>query len=355
MRTVKIAAACAIATIAVLGGAQAKTVTLVVASAAPPVVTYVKATKERFIPEVNKRLAESGLDYEVQWTEAYGQSLAKFTEVFETVEEGIAHVGLILKNFEPSKLKLEQYNYVTPFTGHTTEDMIAIDRNMRKKVPELNKIYEDFNQVFLVSGTSPSMQLYTTFPVESIDDLEGHKIGASGSMGLWLKGTGAVVVNSSMINSYTDLKNGLYDGYPISPVLAFPYRTYEVAKYMTTVDFGVSATSAITVNVDTWNDMPAEVRRIFRDVAKDWPLWQHQIDSAKVDKFLGIMKNKGVKMSTMPQEEVERWANALPNLAKEWADSVEADGLPGREVIKAFMEEVRALDRPIARHWDRDL
>ncbi len=334
--------------------AEAKTLKMTVVSAAPPIVTYVRVAKTKFIPEVNRRLAASGKDFKIEWIEAYSQSLAKFSEVFETVEEGIAQVGLILKNFEPSKLALEQFNYVTPFVGHDSVQMITIDRNMRKRVPELNKLYAKYDQVFLHSGSSPSMQLFTKFPVRKFEDLKGHKIGASGSMGLWLRNTGAVWVSSSMLNSFTDIKNGLYDGYPISEVLAFPYKTYEAAKYLTRPGFGVSATSAITVNTDTWNDMPKHARDIFRDVAQNYGAWQSGIDRGKINKFVGIMKKKGVKVYDMPVAERKRWAMRLPNLAKDWAERMEKRGLPGRKVVKTFMDEARAMKVSIARHWDRE-
>ena len=354
-RTIRLLPGVVAAVLAVSAGpAETKTMKMTVVSAAPPIVTYVRVAKKKFIPEVNRRLAASGKDFKIEWTEAYSQSLAKFSEVFETVEEGIAQVGLILKNFEPSKLALEQFNYVTPFVGHSSTQMITIDRNMRKRVPELNKLYAEYDQVFLHSGSSPSMQLFTTFPVRKYEDLKGHKIGASGSMGLWLRNTGAVTVSSSMFNSFTDIKNGLYDGYPISEILAFPYKTYEVAKHLTRTGFGVSATSAITVNTDTWNDMPAHAREIFRDVAQNYGAWQIQIDNGKIAKFVGIMKKKGVKVYQMPDEQRRRWARQLPNLAKEWAERMEKRGLPGRKVVQTFMDEARALNVSIARQWDRE-
>ncbi len=336
------------------GAADAKTMKMTAVSAAPPIVTYVKVVKEKFIPEVNRRLAASGKDFRIEWTEAYSQSLAKFSEVFEAVEEGIAQLGLVLKNFEPSKLALEQYPYMVPFSRHTPTQMIAIDRAMRKKVPELTTIYAKFDHVYLDSGTSPSMQLFTNFPVTRVADLKGHKIGASGSMGLWLKGTGAVRVNSSMINSFTDIKNGVYDGYPISEVLAFPYQTYKAAQYMTKVDFGVSATSALTVNRDAWEAMPRHAREIFRDVASNYANWQMGVDKGKIAKFTAIMKKRGLKVSVLAMEERRKWAAQMPNIAREWVGRLEKRGLPARKVIKAFMDEVRARNIEVARHWDRE-
>jgi TRAP-type transport system periplasmic protein len=347
-------AAAAIAVSASVQPAVAKTVKMVAVSAAPPIVTYVRATKQYFMPEIDKRLAASGLDFKIEWTGAYSQSLAKFTEVFETVEEGIAHLCLCLKTFEPSSLPLEQYLYMAPFGNQTPKQVTAIDDAVRAKVPAMNKAMLDREHVYLTSAASPTMQLFTKFPVKRYDDLKNKKIGASGSMGYWLRRTGAVVVNANMAASFTDIRNGLYDGYPISVGLAFPYKTYEAAKQLTRVHFGVTATSFLTVNRDTWDGFPKKVQQIFRDVAKGWGPVQSKIDAAKYNKFLGIMKKKGLKINGMSNDERRRWAMVMPNIATEWADRLEASKVPGRAVLSAFMDELRSRKIDIARQWDRE-
>ena len=334
--------------------AHARTMKMTVVSAAPPIVTHVKVTKEQFIPEVNRRIKASGQDFRIEWTEAYGSTLAKFSEVFETVEEGIAHLGVILKTFEPSKLPLEQYAHRAPFAKHTIEQMLTIDRNVRAKVPALNKTYGQYNQVFLDSGGSHSMQLFSTFPIRTVDDVKGRKIGTSGAMGNWLKGTGAVAVSAAMINSFTDIKNGVYQGYTINETLAFPYRTYEAARYMTRVHFGVTAGLGLTVNRDAWDDMPQFARRIFADVAREWGPAQARLDNARLAKFTAIMKKRGLKITDMTFEERKRWTTKMPNISRLWAENLEKKGLPGRAVLTAYMDELRALNVEIPRHWDRE-
>jgi TRAP-type C4-dicarboxylate transport system substrate-binding protein len=327
---------------------------LTVVGAAPPTVTYVRATKDKLLPEINKRLAASGKDFKIEWIEAYAQSLANFNEVFEAVESGIGHVGLILKNFEEAKLPLEQVPYMAPFLGHTGRQMIGVDANLHAKIPELKAAYEKNGQVWLTSGGNTSMHLFTTFPVAKVDDLKGKKIGASGAMGHWLRGTGAVTVTASMLQSYTDIKNGVYEGYPISVVLAFPYKTYEAAPHFTKVGFGVSATSALTVHKPTWQKLPQHARDIFMDVAKNWAGWQLDIDEANDKNWSDMMTKKGMKTAEFSPAERQRWAQQMPNIAKEWADALEKDGQPGRKVLTAYMDEVRALNVPVARHWDRE-
>jgi TRAP-type C4-dicarboxylate transport system substrate-binding protein len=334
--------------------AAAATVKMTAVAFAPPTVSNVKALKEIFVPEVTKRLAASGRDFKIDWTEAFGATLATSTEIFETVEEGVAQVGLILKTFEESKLPLEQISYVVPFAGHTVDQMVDIDSAMRHKIPALNEAYAKHNQVFLLSAGSPGMDLFTTFPVKSVDDIKGHKIGASGALGNYLRGTGAVLVNSTMSDSYTSIRNGLYDGYILSVGLAFPLRTYQAAKYRAAINFGTTATSALTVNTDAWKKLPDFAQAIFHEAAAAWANGIKKIDAEREKIFLAKMAKEGVVVTTISPEERRRWALKLPNIAQEWAEAREKEGLPGKLVLKTYMDELRARHVEIARMWDRE-
>ncbi len=335
------------------GPATAKTIKLTVVGAPPVIVTPVAVTKKVFIPAVNKALAASGKDLKIEWKQAYGQSLAKFTEVLETVEEGIAHVGVQLRTFEEAKLPLEAYAMVMPFGIGDAKTHIEVENKLRAQVPEMNETYHKYNQIFLTGAASTSMQLFTTFPVTKYEDLKGHKMGASGMLGHLLRGTGATIVTASMAQSYTDIKNGLYDGYPIHIGLSFPYQTYKAAKYYTETNFGTTAIPCLSVNKKTWDGFPAFLREIFRKAGALYPIAYAKMDAGKIGKFAGIMKKKGVKFAKLSDAERKRWANAMPNLAKEWIARLEPKGLPARKIVKIYMDEVRRVNPNVIRHWDR--
>ena len=78
------------------------------------------------------------------------------------------------------------------------------------------------------------------------------------------------------------------------------------------------------------------------------------MDDKKRGKFTAIMKKKGVKMSVLPQEERAKWAAAMPNIAKEWAARNDKRGLPGTELMTAYMNELRARGIKMAREWDKN-
>jgi TRAP-type C4-dicarboxylate transport system substrate-binding protein len=354
VHTRAITAAAAAAVIAFTVPASAKEMEITVVGGPPPAVTFVGTFKDIVSVKINERLKAEGHDLQIKWNHAYSQTVAKFPEVFEAVEEGIGGAGLILKNFEPSNLPLEAYSVYMPFFDATRTQLDEIDKSLRAKIPELNATYAKHNQVFITSGVNDSMHLFTKFPVTKFEDIKDRKLGSSGSFGQWLRGTGAVSVNSSMAQSYTNIKNGVYDGYPISVILSFVYKTWSAAPYFTEVSFGPSNVSAITFNTSTWKSLPSYAHKIIHEEAAKWVGYQDKADDAKRGKFLGIMKKRGVKFGKLPEAERQKWANTLPNIAKEWADRLEEKGQPGTKIMKAFMDELRARKITFARNWDTE-
>ena len=352
--TMAVAIASALSVAAFSGALHAQTIKLTVAGGSPPTVTPTRITKDFFVPEINKRLAASGNPFKIEWTEAYSQTLVKFTETLEAVEEGVAHVGVLLKNFEESKLPLEQYVAMIPFGTADTELQLRIDEKVRARVPELDATYDKYNQVVLTHAPSESQQLFTKFPVLKVEDMQGKKIGASGALGQVLRGTGAVIVTSSMLSSFTDIKAGVYDGYPISEGLAFPYKTYQAAPYMAKLDFGTPMVAALTVNKKTWLSLPPHAQKIFKDVAREYTQQYIASEKARARQVAEAMKKEGVKFADFSYEERRRWAMKMPNIAREWAQQLDKEGQPGTKLLNAYMEETRAAGVKPVRNWDKE-
>ena len=53
----------------------------------------------------------------------------------------------------------------------------------------------------------------------------------------------------------------------------------------------------------------------------------------------------------MPQDQKIEWVNRLPDLGKIWAESLEANGVPGRDILKKFMATVREEGGEPLRDW----
>jgi TRAP-type C4-dicarboxylate transport system substrate-binding protein len=355
MSVAKIGAAAALAaTVTAAGLAEAKTVKITAIGAPPPIVTNVKVVKEYMIPEINKRLEESGRDFRIEWREAWAQTLAKFDETFEAVEEGIAHLGVIITSFEESKLPLEQYSNMVPFGGVAGAQLDAIDKRVRTKVPEINGTYARYNQVFLESTASDTFGIATKFPITSVDDLKNHKIGTTGTNGHWLRGTGAVIVTSSMADAYTNIRSGVYEGYIVAVSLAFPYRIDEAAPNFTRVNFGGSVATTLTMNKALWAELPDFVQKIFIDTAKGWSQRYIETTEQQAKAFAPLMEKRGTKFLDMTPAERAKWAKMLPNVPKQWAEGLDKKGEPGTKLLRAYMDELRASGIQVVRDWDKE-
>ena len=96
MRKLILSAAVALVALASTASVHAAvTIKAVVIDGYPAKAMWVKEFSGFFIPEVDKRLAESG-NYKMDWQESYGGAIVKPKGVLEGVKLGLGDIGLSL-------------------------------------------------------------------------------------------------------------------------------------------------------------------------------------------------------------------------------------------------------------------
>src|SRR5690606_21526349 len=201
----------ALTLLATLGIASAqRTITINLVNGHAPVFLWVQQLEQTFIPTVDAAL--EGTDYRVEWNTFFGGTLAPVGGELEALEAGLADVGIVPTVFEPTNLPLQNVTYYLPF-GTTDPFVVAeVMNGMHDDIPELVEAWEDFDLTYLGSGFSlDNYTLMTTFPVNSLDDLRGRRIGAPGAAVNWLENTGAVGVAGNLATYYNDIQTGVYD------------------------------------------------------------------------------------------------------------------------------------------------
>lgn len=331
-----------------------ETIRLTAVAGHPPVLLWVKHLKETLIPTVDAELAKGG-KYKIQWTEGYAGSIAKVGEELEAIESGLADIGHAWSLFDPAKLPLQNVGYVAPFNSDDSEMVADIVEMLQRKVPAMGAQWDKYNQVYLGAPiASDSYHLWTTFPIKRLEDMNGRKIGGPAPALNWLKGTGAVGVSSDLTRYYNDIKSGVYDGAALFVTSAFPQRLYEAAPHMTRVSFGTGFAGGITFNKPKWEKLPDEVKKAIRAGVAALKSAYYKEQTAREAAWMKAMQDKGMQVYTLPAEERRKWAKAIPNVAKEWAQTQEKKGLPGKAVLKGFMEELRARGANPPRDWDKE-
>lgn len=356
---IRVAVALAAATLALPALAQ-QTFKLTIASSHPVTLPWVGLMSTLFVPEVNKRVEALGKGYKIEWREAYGGQLYKMNATLTSVEQGVADIGWVFHNLEAAKMPLSQFTTVTPFATDDVRVMLAVANEMNEKLPALKAEWDRNNLVFLGASGVDTYHLFTKAPVRTYEDLKGRKISAPGSVGLWLKGSGAVPVDGSLTSYYTDIQSGVSEGTISISTGILPNKIYEVAPYITTVSIGALYNGGMAMNKDSFNALPADVQKIVKEVGLLYSktlgetLMQRYEGALKTMLEVGAKQNPPVTAAPLAPGEREKWIRTMPNLAGEWAKANASKG-PTQTIVKTYMDALRARGVKPAREWDREL
>jgi TRAP-type C4-dicarboxylate transport system substrate-binding protein len=334
-------------------GGDAHTIKLTVASSQSTSLAWVGTMHTLVVPELNRRLEARGSPNRIRWTEAYGGSLYKYPDTLEAIEIGLADMGWVGTLWELSKLPLQNVTYSAPFVTDDFRAAVDVLNELNRNVPAMAQAWKTQNVHFLGASALDTYQLLTNFPVHSVDDLRGRKILAPGPSAAWLEGTGAVAVDGSLTTYYEQIQTGVADGVITILTGAAPNRLHEVAPYITLVGLGSQVTGALAINLDTWNALPEDVRAVLDELG---PEYSHAVAdeiSKRYAASLARMQKDGAKVSEFPLAEKEKWLAAMPDIATRWVAAEERRGLPAGEVLRAYMNAVRAHGGTPLRNWDR--
>lgn len=309
---------------------------------------------EYFIPEVDRRLAETG-NYKIRWNKAFGGTIAKTRGVLDSLQYDLGDLGIVTTPYHPDKVPFHNLPYATPLV---TSDIGLAARTMSQlvdKYPVLAEQWKKHKLVFLTTaGSIDTYQVFTNYEVKTLDDFEGRKIAGVGLNLRFLTGLDASPVNSGISDWYNNLATGLIDGLIGWIEGSIAYRLYEVAPFMVDARLGAVPTKSIVVNERTWGRLPEEVKTVLLEVAVDYRDELARETERRAAKSTQLYLDHGGTILTLNDAQRREWAMGLPNIAREWADDMEERGLPGHDILRDYMDIMRANDQPIMRHWDRE-
>ena len=334
------------------GAAYAQeTITVNIGSSHPEANIWVYAMKNTFQPEVDRILAEAG-DYQVDWVENYGGTLYKFTDTREAVMDGIVDVGMVGTVWEGANMPLQNVTYFTPFATEDHRMIIDIFDDLSETLPELKESWAENGMVHLSSLITDSYDIYATFPVTSLADLQNRKLNAPGTSANWLQGTGATPVDGALTTYYTNIQTGVTEGTLSFASGILPTRVYEVAPELTRVGIGSMYFGAIAANKDFFDGLPEPVQAAFREAAKATSKAHGDYVADLAARAMEEMQAAGLKVHELPEEEKAKWVNGLPNIIEPW---LQQTGDKGKVVLKAYFDALRERGATPLRNWDEGL
>ncbi|WP_305983869.1 C4-dicarboxylate TRAP transporter substrate-binding protein [Roseibium sp. MMSF_3544] len=333
-----------------------ETIKAVVIDGYPARALWVKEFTNFFIPEVDKRLAETG-NYKMDWQESYGGSIVKPKGVLEGIKLGLGDIGIVTTIFHSSKLPSQAISAVTPFVAPDSRAVAKAVDEIAKEYPTMQNEFEKQNQVYLATGVVlDTYQVFSKEPIDSIKALEGSKVAGAGMNLRYLEGIdGAAGVRGGLTDFYNMLQTGLVDNAMLWPEAASTFKIAEVAPYMLKADLGAVNSKTITVNKDYWDGLPDEVKNVLQEVAVEYRDHVAGIAMDRAQASRDKYVEAGGTIVEMDPAEREEWANAMPNLAVEWAAQLDSKGEPGSDMLKSYMTKLKDAGHTPTRDWTADL
>jgi TRAP-type transport system periplasmic protein len=321
----------------VVGGfsAQAaeKVINLKFASYMPPMHKGALEIEGAWCKEVEKRT-----NGRVKVTYFPGGTLVPATQAYEAVIKGIADIALVSPSWTTGRFPLAEA-LALPLGFKSAVQSTGLANAWYKKFKP--KEFDDTKMLWL-SAMGPGVFL-TKKPVDSIEGLKGLKIRAGGNEAKIVSAMGAVPVSVPMSDIYEGLQRGLLEGILFYPEALKGWKYGDNIRGLQENRATSFAGLTVTVmNKQKWNSLPPDIQNIIDKINDEWAIKQGElwVELDKEGREFGV--SKGMKIVNISNEEVNKSAEKMKPIFKDYVESMKAKGLPGEESLNFCVEYVKA-------------
>jgi TRAP-type transport system periplasmic protein len=303
---------------------------------APPTHPYTKEVAEPWAEFVEKE-TEGRVKIHVFPSSALGTP----DTGYDDVSGGVFDVGLLYASSDTNEIMFPLSIGDLPFAIPNPDVAISV----------MNKFYDKFmketfqDAVWLGASSTDTSQLYSTTPIESIEDISNRKISNSlYSRNELIKKWGAVPVSLDNSELYESVERGIVDDVIYNTTGAIGFNLNEVAPNMTKLDIGVSS-NGLFINGNMFNQLPEDLQQLF--VEKLGPkhqqlmaeLYMTQMENS-IKEFENRVKDKGGKVITLDDEELNKFKEPAKKMWDDWVTEANKKGYPGDEMMEFFKQSL---------------
>jgi TRAP-type C4-dicarboxylate transport system substrate-binding protein len=270
-----------------------------------------------------------------------GGTLGKPADHFDMAKDGIADIVFIAPGYTPGRFPLISVTELPLLFRSAKGGSQAVwslsDKYFKAEFKDVKLLW--------IWVHPPGQFHLAKKQVKVVEDLAGLKIRAGTPMlANMVKGLGATPVSIAAPETYTALERGVVDGtvFPWEAIQGF--KLAEVLRYHAVVNLYVAPLVTL-MNQKKYDSLPPDLRKVIDDLSGAWgaeftgAAWDrnenHGIEAAK---------KAGATIYNVPAEERQRWGAKLKSVEEEWVKSMEAKGLPGRQLLSDLREAIKRYD-----------
>ena len=271
--------------------------------------------------------------FEILW----GGVLGTWENQIDNIKAGTFDVGPISPSFLEAKAPLMSSGEL-PFIS---SDVVAYGKAGLEwlKMPELEKEMAAWNQKLLFFTVAPDQEYWGKKPIRGLDDFRGLRAWSGGVFGRALSALGGTPILVPVPEIGMGLQRGTYDGVFTGKHLHLAQEVYLFSKYRVTPGFGAGI-QGITINLDTWNNVPSDLQKVMLDEAQKVPEMYIEI-YGDIEKKLQAESAGKVEFITLSADVQAKMAERGGKpIWEEYIKEKEAKGLPARRVVERLLELV---------------
>jgi TRAP-type C4-dicarboxylate transport system substrate-binding protein len=230
----------------------------------------------------------------------WGGLLGTSKEMLYSIERGTCDVGVIFPMYFEKELPLATVN--TCLIGTFENDPVLTSRawwQLAKEFPEISGEWEAHNQKLLIGWEVGPYLWMSKKPIKTFEDLKGLKCGVWGGKGPreLFKDLGSIAIAIPSVEVYDALDKGTMDARACTTPMMITYKYYEVCKYVTDIGNGTAGSPvyAMSINMDKWKSISADLQKIILDVSKDWWGYFEKRVTETQEKDRVLLEAKGMK------------------------------------------------------------
>ena len=254
---------------------------------------------------------------------------------FKAVRGNVTDLAMCYPAWSPAGFHLNHV-FGLPFAFNSASAAAITAEELYPKY--LKKEYEKKGIYLAFYSSMATYDLVSIKPVAKLEDLKGMKVRTvAGPMADAAKLLGAVPVFMSINEVYTALQRGMIDAVLTPNFAGYAYRFFEIAKYVTRLDFAVTA-SAWGHNPKTFDALPEPLKTPwYNQLRQASQYWANAMDEQnKLSRERNI--KEGIEMITLDPDESARWKKALQPLWDQFIEKNEAQGMPAKALVHDLLE-----------------
>ncbi|WP_040611098.1 C4-dicarboxylate TRAP transporter substrate-binding protein [Oceaniovalibus guishaninsula] len=318
---------------------------LATAAAAETVLIYSeggpnRGTRAEALEDFAQNVAEMSngdLAIDIHW----GGALIKLTATLGGVRDGAADMGTVLTAYEPLRLMAYGIGDLPLASSDPWVGMRAMYELMTTNRQMIDALADE-NVVYISNYTSTGIQMNCAGDnrIESIDDIAGKKIRASGTFGKVLNDLGANTVNMGYNEVYQALDSGLIDCEAGYLYTLEGYKLYEVINHIALADWGQITGFGIVMNKDIYDGLTPEQQQVLKDAGDRLVDDFARAQIEQMDVIVDGLKTGdiGRQVDVVDFDGRQTLIDASMKYRDEWVEGVTAMGLDGEGLWSEYTD-----------------